>query len=68
MKNPLDQFSRTDPVGFIDFSSAEYKAGVLRAATLQIYEWLRIDVVSNIILLQYRSKIILSIAYSQQMC
>lgn len=30
MKNPLDQFSRTDPVGFIDFSSAEYKAGVLR--------------------------------------
>ena len=68
MKNPLDQFSRTDPVGFIDFSSAEYKAGVLRVATLQIYEWLRIDVVLNIILLRFRSKIILSIAFSQHIC
>lgn len=68
MRNTRGWLSYQPRVLFIVFSSAEYKAGVLRVAILQIYEWLRIDVVSNIILLRLRSKIILSIAYSQQMC
>ena len=42
----------------------EVEQRIVRVAILQIYEWLRIDVVSNIILLRLRSKIILSISNS----